>query len=492
MYSGDTFNSHLLLRYGFTLDFFETFSFVQYLGIEIPPVLLHPYHCFIRERVNQLMGNSPYLLAKQKQWNIYSMKDVQQRLQRLPGPVQNLSKDKERKTILLSGQLIDFALSQLINFPVIVLLFNQHDRKAIARKTLPPNFLILDLYKLLKSMVLSTTAHDWISSILSSRIKTPYMRQHEIFSHPSFLSWFNGHIFHGMKQIEFLTKLIINHPIGVILDHSELVFPGNVLSLLARRYGIPFVNVQFHLTNDASIIPSQATHYAVWGQHMVEWLKKRGIPETAIYPIGSIRLEDNKKYIHKKREDLLKALHLTHNPFILTFTTECYASSVNYSILQWMQYAVEKLPILILIKPHPGDQTSYHSFVSERIRLSPPDFHLQEILHASDLIATISSTTALEGALLNKGIIVLQPYIPYDYDLNYNGYPAILADGNGGAIVYHKGELVEVLRKMIMEKSYLEENRQKGQVLLNHMISRDNKSAKEGLKELIDQIFNGN
>lgn len=491
MYSGDTFNPHLLLRYGFTLDFFEYFSFVQYLGIEIPLILLHPYHRYIRDRVNQLMANFPYLITKQQQWKLYSMKDVQLRLQRMPIPVQNLSLNKERKTILLCGQFIDFALSQLNNFNVIILLFNHHDKKAIEGKSIPSNFQVLDLYKMLKSTVLSPGVLDWIPTILSSHIKTPFMQQHEIFSHPSFLSWFHTHIFQGMKQIEILSKLIINHPIGIILDHSELIFPGNVLSLLARRYGIPFINVQYHLTNDASIIPSRASYYGVWGQHMEEWLNKRGIPLTSIYQIGSIRLENNKEFIHKKREDLLSALNLSHNPFILTFTTECYSSAVNYSILEWMQYATGKLSLIILIKPHPSDQTSYHPFVSERIRLCPLNFHLQEILNASDLIATISSTTALEGALLNKGMIVLQPCIPYDYDVNYNGYPHIFADGNGGEIIKNKEDLVHVLTKMMEEKSYYEANIQKGQMLLNHMISKKNKSATERLKELIYQCFNG-
>ena len=57
MYSGDVFNPHLLLRYGFTQDLFECFSSLKYLHVELPLLMVRPYHVLIREQVDQRLGN---------------------------------------------------------------------------------------------------------------------------------------------------------------------------------------------------------------------------------------------------------------------------------------------------------------------------------------------------------------------------------------------------------------------------------------------------
>ncbi|WP_183040914.1 hypothetical protein [Salipaludibacillus neizhouensis] len=50
-----------------------------------------------------------------------------------------------------------------------------------------------------------------------------------------------------------------------------------------------------------------------------------------------------------------------------------------------------------------------------------PGYKLFDLLKKSDYCMTISSTTAVEAAMFKKGIIVLQPKIPYEFIINYNG-----------------------------------------------------------------------
>lgn len=489
MYSGDVFNPHLLLRYGFTKDLFECFSSLKYLHVELPLLMVRPYHVLIREQVDQRLGNPLYIYMKQKQWNFYSMKDVQQKLQRIPPQILSLGRDSRRTTVLICGQFIDFALSQLSDKQVLILQSNPHDQKALQGKTLPENFHLFNLYETLRAYPLRRETNQWIQENISKFQNESFVKKHEIFSLPNFIPWLRSQLVHGIKLVEILTKLIYDHPIGIFLDHSELVYPGSILSLLGRLYGIPFINVQNHLTNDASIIPSRATHYCVWGSHMTQWLNKRGISKSNIYEIGSLRLANNERFIHKNRDDLLRSLEISENKFIIAFTTQCYFDSINHLIMEWMKKATEQLPLLVIINPHPSDRLSYERYISEGIRLTPSGYHLQEILQASDLIATISSTTALEGALLKKGMVILQPELPYDYHLNYNGYYQIMADGKGGISVHNVEELILELKKLMSDSRYYEENAEKGQHILHEMLTLGETKPQERLKNLLDELF---
>lgn len=453
MYSGDVFNAHLLLRYGYTKDFFETFSSLTYEGIELPLLMINRYFQYIRDVVDEQMTDTQLVLKKQKQWGLYSMKDVQRELQRAPLPHKFIYKNKKRDTILMCGQFVDFAISQLKDEKVILLQSNRYDKQALAGKPLPPQFQIFNLQEKLLQAPYPADIMPVMQKTCEHIIKSH--PDHDIFSKNDFPLFLRERVVENIKLIRILHKLLVDFPIKVIVDHTEFIYPGNILSLFARLYHLFFFNVQNHLTNDISIIPSRATHYAVWGQHMTEWLNKRGIPLSQIYEIGSMRLENNQTYIQKSRADLLNYYQIKENPFILTYTTECYSQEINYEIMEWIQSVVSHLPILILIKTHPTDRFSYEQFISERIKLTPPEFHLQEILNASDLIATISSTTALEGSLLNKGIIILQPHIPYDHYYNYNGYPHLFAEADMGITVKSGDEFIFQLNRLLNDKEYM-------------------------------------
>lgn len=486
MYSGDVFNAHLLLRYGYTKDLFDFFSPLSYEGIELPLTMIRSYHRFIQDVVDEQMKDVKFVLEKQKQWGLYSMEDVQRKLQRVPLP-QNLNeKFKKRDTILMCGQFVDFAISQLKHEKVILIQTNRYDKQALEGKQLPPQFQIFNLHE---TLIQTPYPADMmpVMQMIWERILN-FHQDHEIFNKHDFPLFLRGRCVESIKLIRILNNLVKNYPIKAILDHTEVEYPGSILSLLARKYNVPFFNVQIHLTNDISIIPSRASHYAIWGKHMTEWLNKRGIPQHQIHEIGSIRLENNKNYIQKNRADLLTYYQIKENPFILTYTTECYSQEINHKIMEWLQTLVSHLPILVLIKTHPSDRFSYEQFLSERIKFTPQEFHLQEILNASDLIATISSTTALEGALLNKGIIVLQPHIPYDHYYNYNGYPYLFAEADIGITIKSCEDFIFQINRLLNDEEYMLRTIKKGQKVVQHMLSPGKEKPSERLARLVKNV----
>nr|WP_240344085.1 CDP-glycerol glycerophosphotransferase family protein [Paenibacillus sp. SYP-B3998] len=157
--------------------------------------------------------------------------------------------------------------------------------------------------------------------------------------------------------------------------------------------------------------------------------------------------------------------------------------------MDWLVQAVRQLPILVLIKPHPDDTGAYDRFINERIRMVPESFHLQEVLQASDLILTISSTTGVEAAMLNRGVVVLQPDMPYDYHLNYNGYARHLAKAEAGAVVSSSSELTECLRRWLEEESFRSELQKKGGVFKDLTLNPDEPQPGFRVYQLIQQLL---
>lgn len=492
MFGGDEFNAHLLLRYGYTHDLFERFSQVVYKGVELPLTLLRPYHVLIRDFIDRKREDESFVERKRGQWSFRSMNDVQRHLQRLPLQREDWGKDASRDMILLCGQYVDFALSELSDRRVLLLHSNPYDLRALQGKSLPSTFEVYSLHEQLLRSSAPQQAKSELFALIDKALADEGAAEHEIFSMPRFREWMCSCIGQGIVLVDLLEGVLKQYPVGVIMDHSELIYPGSILSLLARSYGLPFINVQNHLTSDASMIPTRATHYAVWGPSMAEWLVERGIDASSIVQVGSLRLEHNERRIQKTREQLLHECCAKQKqaPFVLVYTTESYPESINFTVMRWMRKLVRMLPdVQVIVKPHPSDKLSYESFVSERIHLAPSGYDLQDILNASDCVATISSTTAIEGAMLKKGIIVLQPELPYDYHINYNGYPYFLDRGQAGPVVHSARELVDCIAALLSREREAEAVVQAGQQFLRQMVFTDDRTPSQRMGELVKSLL---
>lgn len=491
MYGGEEFNSHLLLRYGYTKDLFDRFQPLVYKGVELPLNMLRPYHVFIREVVDKYHEDQEFMAQKMRSWRFRSMRDVQQELSRIPIQEENWGQDHSRDMILMCGQFVDLALSQFSDRKVLLLHSNPYDLNTLSGKELPPGFQVFSVHEhvlLGKAQPEMINHYYGIVNELTS-LSDKAVAEHEIFSLPRFPEWMRSQVRQGLTLVDILDDLLHRYPIGIILDHSELIYPGSILSLLARKYGLPFINVQNHLTSDASIIPSRATHYAVFGKHMADWLLRRGIQAEQIHAVGSLRMENNEQRIKKTRDALVQQYGMKDVPFIITFTTEFYDETINFRVMKWLQNAVKDLPILVVIKPHPSDKLSYEKYLSKWIRLAPADFDLQEILYSSDFIATISSSTAIEAVMLNKGIIVMLPKLPYDYHINYNGYPYFLAKAKAGIVIRTADDARSEIRRLYKEQSYREDIVQRGQHFLDQTLTSSVHKPSYLIRQLVDDYF---
>lgn len=488
MYGGEKLNNHLILRYGLTKEFFEKFSALQYSGIELPLTMIYDYHFkVIQSLVNKNISNPSYI--NKKNYPFRSMKDIQSLLYRAPQCSKNLADNPRQKTILLPGRYLPIALNELQNHSVILLISSRKDAETVKNiSILPSNFQVFNLNENIKK---AKIPDETLKTILIKANKLINENlNHEVFGTKNFNVMLQKHIIKSIKQIYVLQTLIVKKGVRVILEQSEYISPGNILSLLAHKFNLTFINVQYFLISDVSIVPSRASYYCVWGENTKIWLEGRGISGNHVIPIGSLRFEiQNVPSEMKSRNEIMNMLKINKKDFIITFITQDYSEKVNHTIMNWILKVINSIPVTVVIKPHRRDKLDYSKYLQNpNVIIVTPDLHLYDLIKNTDFIMTISSNVAIEGAMYNKGILILQPDIDYDYRYNYNDYYRHLANADAGYIINNDLDLLKTITKLVNNKEDRDNLVRKGQIFLKKTLDHTSSPSFQ-IKNLIQKIL---
>ena len=487
MYSSNELNNHLILRYGLTKEFFDKFSSLKYSDIELPLTMIYAYHFkVIQPIVNMNLTNQSYL--RKKNYPFQSFKDIQKQLYRTPQCSKNLANNLKRKTVLLPGRFLPFALKELQNESVILLISTRNDANTIkSNSPLPSNFKVFNLNKSVNKAKIPKRIFDTQINMANKLINNH--AEHEVFGTNNFRVMLQKHLIKSIKQIYVLQALVVKNGVKIIIDHNEYTSPGNILSLLAHKFNLTFINVQYFLTSDVSIIPSRAAYYCVWGDYTKKWLEERGIAGNHVIPVGSLRFEfQNIPSKLKSHNEFTNKLKLSKSNLIFSFFTQDYSEKVNHSIMKWILKIVNLLPVSIVIKPHRRDKLDYSKYQHKNIVIATPDLHLYDVIKNTDFILTISSNVAIEAAMYKKGILILQPEIEYDYRYNYNDYYRHLAKADAGYVVNDYNDLSLALSKLINNKEDRENLVQKGQIFLNNTLDLTSSPSSQ-IKKIIQNTL---
>lgn len=491
MYGSDRLNNHNILRYGLTIDFCQNFRSLKYLGIELPYVLIRHFHSFIKPFVDKNLNNRPFIKKLRMKHKIYKIKSVQQKLNFAPKMKRDLSTYTHRNTILMAGVFAPFALDQFPHSNVILINANHYDKSAIdkafeARK-LPGNISIFDFQKSYNRVVIPKTVRGRYIRQLQKLLVAN--RNHEIFGTIQFQRWMKKNLLRSLKWIHSLESLIRKQPVGLILDHFEITYPGNILGLIAKKYNLPFLLAPQVLITDRSLIPTRASRYLVWGKNYRRWLYKRGIPITKISITGNLKFEYEQKARSMPKSEFIQRLNIPKDHLIISFTSQTFSEQVNKKIMKWIRKSVGSQPITVVIRPHPYDSMNYKPYVkSAKIVLSPKEMHLYNIIENSDFIMTISSNTAIEAANLKKGIIILQPQLPYHFENNGNDFNSFLVRSRAGLTAYNVSDLRKYFRRLANDDELKNSVIQMGQKFLAETV-RVNASAAVLTRRIIHNIL---
>jgi hypothetical protein len=486
VYGGKKLSSSCILRYAYTKEFLDAFSDMEVLNICLPQTILLQFQNFIRPVVNSRMHDREYVRELQEKHGFYSAKDIQDALAAGPACAKDLRLDPARDGILISANYIAFALDKFHSSRVIVNVVN---RRYIKQKVLPEKFSIFSYkHELERAKVPAKVIGDLLQQA-EDLIKKQSV--HPVFSRPSFRAWFVKNLHEAINTVFLLDELICQQPIKVIVSFTEITNPDVTLSLLALKYNLPFVNVQHCLTKDRTYLPARATYHCLWGKNYQDWLRERGIADEKIKPIGSLRFYYTQKGSSSDKKSLARHLGIDEKTIIITYTTQPFHGRVNVRIMQWIQNAVRSLPITVVIKKHPRDKTNYRSFLNTQIKLSPRTLKLYTILDNSDFVMTVSSNTAVEASLLGKGIIVLQPKIPYHYTLHHDEHHSHLAQAKAGPVIYNSQQLKLRLRQIIRSGAYRGRLYRQSGLFLQNTLQDKNRHAPELAEALIRQLLQG-
>lgn len=470
MYGGESLNNHMILTYGLMKEFYDTFRPLTYYGIPLPLVMNTAYQSFIKPFVMNNLTNKS--LIDENNDKIRSIKDTQ-RLFHKPDCLKDLYKEPKRKKLLMPAVFLPFALKKFLNHPVVLTISTPLDEEALKNCKIPSNFETLNVRELINNVKIPIETVKKFKTILNSIIDNN--KNHVIFGSLNFKKKIYKIMISSMKSIYVLERVVLKKQIKVILGLDVLGMPGKVLSLIAAKYNLPFIWIQYWLLTDASMIPSFASHYCVWGENYKNWLKKKGIPTNKIFTVGSLRFENENRSTLITRDQILNELKIPKENYIITFTTQNFSENISKKVIAdiftWFDDTVNKLPITIVIKSRKGDLDYYLEYLKEnKIILSPLSLELYALLKHTDFLMTISSTTALEAAKYKKGIIVLQPFIDYHYKKNYNGYHSHLANASAGSIISNKNDFENTLKHLLGNEEYRNNLINQGQEFLQHSI----------------------
>ncbi|NEW08518.1 hypothetical protein GK047_21195 [Paenibacillus sp. SYP-B3998] len=488
MYGENAINDHMLLRYGYVEDLLTAFESFIYKDIKLPLLMIEAWYRFMRETVDEQLQSTEYVSRKRAECHETTMSDYQKGFQKCVNRQGSFGYDPERTMVLICGQFIDTALKVLHDKHVLVMLTNGLDAAAIRGKEMPETFVLFDFTAefLRIRRDKASLREEWLPRIEEIIVKH---KEHPLFARNLFKGWMLNQVIESISLLDTADMLLHQYPIGIILDHSELIYPGNALSLLASTYNLPFLYVQNNLVSDVNIIPSWASYYCVWGRYTEDWLIQKGVDPYQVRSIGNLRFEHDEKKARKTKQELLDELKIGEKMSILALTTQPYSESTNGIIMEWLREAIADLSVVLVIQPHRDDFVSYDKWLDTRICSMPLGFTLQDLLAVSDFVATISSTTALEAAFYGKPLLVLQPPIPYHFNLNHNDYHKHLAQAEAGLIVRSSLELRGGLLKLLHNEKERAEILYRGSHFLHSSMVVDELLPSQRLYRLVKEIM---
>lgn len=483
MYGENEVNDHHLLKYSLLYDFFHYFSSLNVYGIPVTACLQEQFFLHIQPFVDSNLSNTKLIRKLRKQHKFQSMGDIRHKLLSVENNISQINIKKNKNSILLAEVYSDFAKDQLKEYEVTMYgyILNELDN-------LPNQFQTFKFRDELAKVNAQSNIQQ--KNLLKKQVnqKLKISSAHYYFGTPQFREWFVSACLSTVTWVYIMNQLVMKTKPAVIIEYSEAGIFRRIISLLSKKYNIPFINMPLLIGGEQQVIPSRADHYLVWGNHLKNYLLDRKVEQHKITETGNVKFyyEMRKSTVSKKA--FYNKFNLPSDHRIMTFTTQPLPEA-NKILEKWLNAIPNTLPLTILIRKHKNDQYSYPLLTQNKnIRVIDNNYPLYDLISNIDCLMTISSNTAIEAALFAKPLLILQPTFPYDYKLNNNQYHAHLAKAQAGQIIKNARQLVEAVQKFTADPGHANELRKKGnQFLAETLITVEQAPmlAKKEISEII-------
>ncbi|MBM7703012.1 hypothetical protein [Metabacillus iocasae] len=459
-------NDNVVLRYSLLYDFFTHFSAVTLYGLPIAQCLAPHFLFHIQSFGDQNRLNQSFINNLRKKYSFFTMGNITEKLVSLES-ITPVPFKRNKKSILLSDDYESFADEHLKEYDVTLYKgkYKMNDRVKNGRFTYCH---LQDEVNKIRNNAEVKKQEVHIEAQLNRQLTT--CSNHYYFKKRAFQIWLLATYKKIIRWVSVLESLIQKVKPGAIVVSSEASVYGTILCLLAKKYGIPLLNIPLVAIGDRSLIPARADYYFVWGKKQKEWLLQRHVKESAIIETGNIYFYYKKTKPTRTKQAFYREQNIPSHHLIMTFTTQPLLNA-NKRIEQWLKTVPIHLPVTIIIKKHRSDQHTYSLIKNQNnVRILPNDYPLYTVLHYSHCVMTIASTTGFEAALLEKPLLILQPQISYPYMLNDNESAAFFAKARAGEVITNEASLVSTIKKINKSNVFMEELTERGRKFVENTI----------------------
>lgn len=302
-----------------------------------------------------------------------------------------------------------------------------------------------------------------------------------------------------LKYIKITEILIKQHKIkAIILTNDVLPFEKSLV-LVAKKYNIPTIVVQFSVPGDVfAFYPFISDRLIIWGEYTKEWLIKNGIGIKKLSIAGSSRFDSYKKEEKINIEDIKNRLNLPLNKKIVLYSPQYMIKELKYTGLylnpgerSHLDYHLFKAisefrGVHLVIKLHPSDKDV--DFILNSLKkagcknysiLTDVDFY--KVLVSCDVLITTWSTTGIEGMLVGKPIISV--------NLKKNKYPLPYIESKATFGVRKPSDFVIALKKTLYDKNYSKKIRRNVYKFMDNNLHKLDGKSTERVMELIQKML---
>lgn len=218
-----------------------------------------------------------------------------------------------------------------------------------------------------------------------------------------------------IREAECLRRLARMHHWHTTCSSSHLHHFGRLCTILSAEGGPASVTIQHGVVGVHTYLPMLASKIAVWGDLVRDWFIERGVAPQQIVITGQPRFQ---------RADPATSATITtpELPFTVLIATQPLGASFQQALAQAVLQAAAELPnVRFVIRPHPDEPSEWYTSLvaaaqAQNIVLERGD--LAAALRRAAVVVVHSSTVGLEGLLLQKPLLVFNPFawpeeVPY-------------------------------------------------------------------------------
>lgn len=284
--------------------------------------------------------------------------------------------------------------------------------------------------------------------------------------------------------IKSLDNLFKKEKINVSVLVDDVIPPDRAIVFSAKNNNVKTLVIQPGGTADSSgrgFVPILADKFAAWGRISKDYLIERGADSKKIVITGNPAFSAlNKKYVD---EDFYKKIGLKKGKKTIVLTTQAFDDV--FCEKEWTEITKKIVNILkknenlqLIIKIHPRENSKIYESVIKETKAKGIVIlknNLEEAISMSDLQITISSTTILDGLLMDKLVGIA----------NFFNRICAIPFAKSGAVINIKN--VKQLEK-ILEKIPKINKKKTDKFLFDSIYKKDGKS-KERIVKLIKKMI---